>query len=159
VPTVNEVGPIGVFEKGKDTSGNLPTLFPNEQSPKLKIKVDGDNVIIQSDKDMEVRWIRFHLLARWWVNDVPYVPKQTDQFWETMRQGILYYEKEITMPLNFEPALIGAKPGDKIGLQIMYCESEWDWCTSRLHGRSAEWNVDNLRLSNRIDFIAQDKKK
>jgi hypothetical protein len=119
----------------------------------LIIKIDGGDVIIQSEKALHAKHPQFYFLARWWVNDKPFVPQQTDTFWESVRRGIIVYEKELRMPLSFEPGLIGAKPGDKIGLQILYCESEWGWCTPRMHGHGAELNSENLRISNRLDFV------
>jgi hypothetical protein len=157
LPRVDEMGPIAFLRPGKMISGNLPTLLPTKQTPKLTIRKRRDNVIIQSEKELHAKHPQFHFLARWWVNDNPFVPQQTNSFWESMRRGILVYEKELSMPLSFDPALIGAKPGDKVGLQILYCQSEWGWCAPRMLGGRGELNRANLRLSNRIDFVVTPK--
>ena len=154
LPTVDNIGPIAFVERGKEKSGDLPTLLPTDKSPKLAIKIDGDNVIIRSEKELHAKHASLYLLTRWWVNDKPFVPQQADSFWDSLRMGILEFEKELPMALSFSPGLIGAKPGDKIGLQILYCESEWSWIGPRMHGHSAKLDGANLRLSNRVDFVA-----
>jgi hypothetical protein len=153
LPTVDNIGPVAFVEKGTVNPGNLPTLLPTEKTPKLTIKIDGDKVVISSEKELHTKHPEFYFLTRWWVNDKPFVPQQTDRFWESNRMGILTYEKEFPMPLSFDPPLIGAKKSDKIGLQMLYCESEWGWCAPRMNGHRSEPNLENLRISNRIDFV------
>jgi hypothetical protein len=159
LPAVDDIGPIAFVEQGKVKTGNLPTLSPTGKSPKLLIKIDKGDVVIQSEKALHAKHPQFYFLARWWVNDKPFVPQQTDTFWQSIRRGIIVYENELPMPLSFEPRLIGAKPGDKIGLQILYCESEWSWCWPQMHGHRTELNSENLRISNRLDFVAAAPKR
>ncbi len=111
----------------------------------------GKEIVIRADSEFTTSRPDYHFLARWWVNGKPFVPKQSDTLWEFSGYGRVSEEKELRLEFEFRPERLGAKPGDKIGLQLLHCESQWAWCglekigASRTHG-------ENVRVSNRIEF-------
>jgi hypothetical protein len=60
-----------------------------------------------------------HLLARWWVNGKP-VPPNPPQNENYRASGPTYPAKSFSFPLTL-PGHLGAKAGDKVTLQVLYC--------------------------------------
>ena len=107
------------------------------------------------------------LLARWWVNDRPLVPQQTPWanrvvYFGHGPKGITH---EASFPFSLDLRALRAEKGDKIGLQLLYCEDgwewvacegRWDWDTGERINRLLDWGSSVLpMLSNRVDFIAR----
>lgn len=154
LPCWGGYGPVAFAEQGKPPPGELPTFLPHRPKPGFKIALDGSEVVIRSDTDFTVSRPDCHFIARWWVNDTPFVPRQLAEFPGSKGYGAVLEGKEERVPLHFTPSLVGAKAGDRIGLQLLYCPEMWCWCgqSSRIGGRDAPW------LTNRIDFIAKEMK-
>jgi sugar phosphate isomerase/epimerase len=152
LPTWSRFGPVGFAEAGEILPGDLPTVIPAAPKPGFGISFDGDEVVIHANTEFTASRPELHFLARWWVNDKPFVPAQVKKSWEMMGYGLVLQEKDLRVPLGFAPDRLGAKPGDRIGLQLLYCPGGWNWCSGRGHGafRGSEvpW------MSNRIDFVA-----
>lgn len=151
---------LAFIEEGKKKKGKLPTYLPPDDKPGLTIKMEGKELVIRAETEFTVSRPDYHFLARWWVNDKPFVPKQIDRFWDHIGYGLVSQDKELRLKTDFHPERLGAKPGDKIGLQLMHTESEWAWCSGpTLHKFSGSCRRDgeHIRISNRIDFIAPKK--
>ena len=155
LPNVDNLGPAAFLEPGKARKGKLPTLLPSDEEPKLTIKMEGKEVVIRAASEFTTSRPDYHFLARWWVNDKPFVPKQIDKFWLFNGYGLVSEDKELRVEVDFRPGRLGAKPGDKIGLQLMHAEEEWTWCARSSHAKesAAHKNGENVRVSNRIDFV------
>ena len=99
------------------------------------------------------------IFLRWWVNDTPFVPKQTDELWVFDGYGLVSEDTELRLEFEFHPERLGAKPGDKIGLQLMHAEAEWAWCAGSFLGKGTggRGGIMGVRVSNRIDFVVPKK--
>jgi hypothetical protein len=157
LPSVDTLGPAAFFEPGSTIKGYLPRFLPADEKPRLTIKMEGKEIVIRAEAEFTTSRPDRHFLARWWVNDKPFVPKQTDKSWEIAGYGRVSEDKELRLDFRFRPERLGAKPGDKIGLQLMHSEGGWAWCagSSLAHGASASRkHGENVSVSNRIAFEA-----
>lgn len=155
LPNVDSIGPLVVIEAGKGPKGRLPTLLAVDEKPKLTIKMAGKTMVIGAESEFTTFRPDLHFLARWWVNGKPFMPKQIDKLWRFEVTGRVTEEKELSLEVEFHPERLGAKPGDKIGLQLMYVGDEWAWCAgASLVPCASLWrkNAENVRVSNRIEF-------
>jgi hypothetical protein len=162
LPSIDKYGPEAFIKADKQRMGDLPTLLPKDDKPGLKIKLDGKEILITAETEFTDSRPDYHFLARWWVNDKPFVPKQAETLWDYMGYGRVSEDKELRVEVEFRPERLGAKAGDKIGLQVMHAEGEWTWCAgSSLSKRGGRQRKDGeiLRVSNRIEFVAPKTKK
>lgn len=149
---------VAFVESGKPKKGKLPTLLPPDDQPALAINKEGNEIVIRAKTEFTTSRPDYHFLARWWVNDKPFVPKQTEQFWLFNGYGLVSQNKELRVQFKFHPERLGAKPGDRIGLQLMHCESQWEWCRRGALDNlraSKQLEGENVRVSNRIQFTAK----
>jgi hypothetical protein len=156
LPAVDDIGPAAFLTPGKEKKGDLPTLLPSDDKPALTIKMDGKEITIRAESEFTSSRPDYHFLARWWVNGKPFVPKQAETLWAFSGYGRVSTDKELRLGVTVRPDRLGAKTGDKIGLQLMHCEGEWDWVRSGARGKYASSKADgpSVRVSNRIEFIA-----
>lgn len=155
IPNVDSLGPAAHIEQGEAKKGKLPTFLPGDEKPRLTIKMEGKEIVIRAESEFTTSRPDYHFLARWWVNDKPFMPKQTDKLGEFAGYGRVSDDKELRLQFEFRPERIGAKPGDKIGLQLMHSEGKWAWCTGTSlaqHASSLREHGENVSVSNRIDF-------
>ena len=157
LPAWDNIGPVASVEAGKELPVAIPTVIPTEPALWFKISVDGDDVVIHSDIRFLASRPDYHLLTRWWVNDKPFVPEQIEHPFGIAGYGRVYEDTEKRIGLNLLPQLLGAKPGDKIGLQLLYCPNQWAmfWEHAALDGFGGR---KDLWLSNRVDFLAHEVK-
>jgi len=83
------------------------------------------------------------------------VPKQIGTLWGFTGYGLVSMDKEMRLEFDFRPERLGAKPGDKVGLQLMHSEGEWAWCAGSSlakHAIESRRNGENVSISNRIEF-------
>jgi hypothetical protein len=151
LPNWPRFGPVGFVAPDQALPGGLPTFLPSNRRPGFKIALQGKDLVVTSDTAFHVGSPALRCLVRWWVNDRPFVPHQVPAFSRLNCHELLRKEKEFRVNLAFVPERLGAKIGDKIGVQLLYCHDGWTWCGDRDFGPGgpgAAW------LSNRIDFIA-----
>jgi hypothetical protein len=127
----------------------LPTFLPSNPTPDFTIALQGDELTVRSKVRFTSSGLYGRCLVRWWVNDKPFVPEPLEPEGELFARERIMEDTEIAVPLHFQPKLLGAMEGDRIGLQLLYSQSGWTW--SRLRGGSDRHLV---LLSNRIDFKA-----
>ena len=149
---------IAFVETGKSKTGALPAFLPIDKLG-LTIKMENDEIVICGKSEFTTSRPDYHFLARWWVNDKPYVPKQSETLWGFDGYGLVRQGKELRLPFQFQSERLGAKPGDKIGMQLMHSAGEWAWCSPTLQkiGSSRQKDSDPIRISNRIDFVVPNK--
>jgi hypothetical protein len=152
LPRWDHLGPVGFVGPGKVKAGDLPTFLPADPRPGFRIAREGDELLIRSEEPFTASHPGYHLLARWWVNGKPFVPEQVDEFPGRVIRGPVFKRKKLRVPLRFDPRRLGAKAGDKVGLQILYCPEEWDWCCVGMGGGGS--GADGSWLSDRIEFVA-----
>jgi hypothetical protein len=130
----------------------LPTLFPTNHSnarDSLTIRAAGTDLIIESRESIILARPDWHFLVRWWVNDKPYIPEQLDAFAD--QNGIVITGKTLYLYLDFLPERIGAKEGDNVDLQLLYCKNGWE-LVMPMNMMSAFGDMDGpeLLFSNRV---------
>lgn len=133
----------------------LPNAIPTTESPAMTIAVRGKTIRITSTFAFLVRRPDWHFLSRWWVNGKPYVPKQLEEF-PSDQDGLVDKGKTLDLHVLFDPKKIGAKKGDKIGLQLLYCRDEWKWVGNEQVTATmfSEGKMDAVELTNRVEFEA-----
>jgi hypothetical protein len=159
LPVVDGLDPVAFIEPGKTRKGKLPMLLPGDETPSLSIEMKGKEIVIRAASEFTTSRPDFHFLARWWVNDKPFVPRQIDKLWVFNGYGRVSEDKELRVEFEFRPERLGAKPGDKIGVQLMHCERRWVWCDGSLqmHAFASSRKSENVRVSNRIEFTVPSK--
>ena len=77
------------------------------------------------------------------------------EFPAVQRTGLISFVRSIDLELHFDPARIGAKPGDKVEVQLLHCPSGWSWLMPDLEQlASLPEHTSGARLSNRITLPA-----
>jgi hypothetical protein len=160
LPQRSDVLPVKFLDPDKPEKGNLPTFFPDDCKPALNIKLEGKNIIIHAETNFTTTQLEHQFLARWWVNGKPFVPKQTDQSLLCKYGGRVEADKEAHVKFDFRPERLGAKPGDKVSLQLMYSDNDWIWFSHEHISRTVEGQLrkkfrnygESIRVSNRIEF-------
>jgi len=165
LPYVMALRPI-VYQgavKGKkverEPSERLPRLVPNEPSPGLRVSVSHGIVTIKSDAGINIWGPGYLFLTRWWVNGKPFIADQLP-FSERHRTGGIGTSEAPThslqVRLQMDLKALGAKKGDKIGLQLLHCDDGWEWVEAGLSFIPKGWQTEVLpELSNRVDFVAE----
>ncbi len=111
--------------KAKSLAGeHLPTLIPEKAGNMLTVKANGTDLIIESQKEIILARPDWHFLTRWWVNGKPYIPTQMEAFSD--QNGMVAVGKRLLLHLKFDPQRVGAKQGDQVELQLLYCLNGWE---------------------------------
>jgi len=137
----------------------LPTLFPEAAGDGLTVTAKGTDLSIESKADILLARPDWHFLARWWVNGTPYIPKQLEAFAD--QNGMVILGKKLLLRLDFIPERIGAKPGDDVELQLLYCRSGWELVASDMKMLTAHVDAEGpeLLLSNRTRIVWEKRAK
>jgi len=137
----------------------LPKLIPEGREPGLKLEMNGPLARITSESDIVQNYPARYFLARWWVNGKPIAPKLSQKpFGLLSLTEKAFRGRTAEFILDFDPGVLGAKKGDRIAFQVLYCW--WGWiadghqasCMIPYHG----WVSDVPTLiSNRADFALE----
>ena len=119
-------GTVGGKTIERSEQGPLPPLFPNAAGEGLKVTVSGSDLIVEADKDIILARPDWHFLVRWWVNGIPYIPQQLEQFIDMDGIRMMLTGKRLLLHLDFDTACIGAKQDDTVELQLLYCKDGWE---------------------------------
>lgn len=132
---------------------HLPTLVPQNAGADLTINASGTDLVIESKANIILARPDWHFLARWWVNDKPYIPAQLDNFSDANGQVII--GKRLLLHLEFDPRRFAAAPGDTIDLQLLYCKNGWELAQSGIEMLHASLDAEGpeLLLSNRTRIV------
>jgi len=143
----------------------LPQLIPDQPDPQTQLKRVGNNLVVTMSQELEIYFPDDHFLTRWWVNDKPYVPDpnavDADAPMARALAAHVWNVKEVRFDLDFRPERLGAKKGDKIGVQLLFCPEGWQRCEDQLQQdqvalQAAERDPPPTGISfssNRVDFI------
>lgn len=132
----------------------LPTLQPTAGS--LSVKSIDDKLVIESRYDMTLSWPTEHFLARWWVNDEPFMPEPEADLAKQL-SGQVITGKSLLLGLECDPRRLGAQFGDKIELQLMYTANGWEYSQSNMDSLQAaepEKDAPEVLVSNRVQIVA-----
>jgi hypothetical protein len=150
LPTWSSHDPVAIIKHRKQPVMDLPTFLP--QTCVMKLALQGKDLLVQSEEKFIVSRPHGHFLARWWVNDRPFVPAQTQAFWDESFHELITEDKELRLPLQFEHSYLGSRQGDRIGVQLLYCRDQWQWVGRKHQGGSSGTDI---RVSKRVDFISK----
>ena len=141
-------GPEATVRKPADEK--LPALLPVDAGSALTIEATAADLVIESKQNIVLARPDWHFLVRWWVNGKAYIP---DQLLEAFKDenGMVVMGKKLLLHLDFVPHRIGAKAGDEIELQLLYCKHGWELVQSDMEMLSAHSRMagPELLLSNR----------
>ena len=136
----------------------LPALLPVDAASALTIEATGTDLVIESKESIVLARPDWHFLVRWWVNGKAYIPDQLERFKD--ENGTLVVGKKLLLHLDFVPHRIGAKAGDEVELQLLYCKNGWELVESGVEMLSAHSHMagPELLLSNRTRIVWEKNK-
>ncbi len=142
----------------KPAGERLPTLLPVDAGSGLTIEATAADLMIESKENIVLARPDWHFLVRWWVNGKAYIPDQLEQFKD--ENGMVIMGKKLLLHLDFVPHRIGAKPGDEVELQLLYCKHGWKLVESDMEMLSAHSLMagPELLLSNRTRIVWEKNK-
>jgi hypothetical protein len=143
---------------------SLPQLIPNPDNVGAHLTIDGDTLRLEA-RDLCWPQPKERCLTRWWVNDKPFLPARDSSDYDRVFQGGNGHAPDdvptaICFHLSFLPDRLGAKKGDKISVQLLYCPRGIDRCANPSYEiYTPVFSVPEIppenfsSLSNRVDFI------
>jgi len=178
----------GWFKSFPNSEKALPALYPaGEAGSRVQLKMDDSTLIVTFEPRIEGFFPDDYFLTRWWVNgkQVELNPKESspgqvrlldvykpDSIFQRVawRASIgiplltmgaqIWHTKEVHFDLDFQPEWIGAKKGDRIDVQFLYCPTGFIQppggsanCFLRGDEPSSSYSCTSFsELSNRIAF-------
>lgn len=141
----------------------LPALVPTTPDPSLKLTAEQDVLTVRCKNGFGKGGPGERLLARWWVNGRPFIPKESAGDFSPKSAFLRTFSRvdwepaehqEIRLRLDPDPGRLWANSGDRIGLQLLSCESGWQQAAGdRTLNQGQERDAPPL-LSNRVEFRA-----
>jgi hypothetical protein len=147
-------------DRGKEIplTQRLPRLLCDETEARLKLTATARTLHIESDTNLLLSYPREQFLFRLWVNDKLYQPKQVEKILEEAHKRLVCLGKRLDLDWNFVPEMVGAKKGDRVAVQVLYCPSglqrlgEGRWRAESFAGRT----VPRLpMLSPKSEFVVR----
>jgi len=117
----------------------------------LRLSIAAGHLHIDAPVEME-NPSGHHLLARWWVNGKP-VPPNPPQNENYLASGSRSPAKSFLFPLTL-PGHLGAKAGDKVTLQVLYCPLGFEYLRPERF-RSSERPGQSLGTSWRLPLLSE----
>ncbi len=137
--------------KPKNPASPLPQVMPDKPDPDLQLSVENGLVTISSRDEVDSARPDWHLLARWWVNGKPFVPKVGHA--PIFGGGeVGHSDKSIRFKLKLDPAKLGARSGDRVAVQLLLCDM---WCYLENPVTNMGSGRGNTRLTNKAEFTVQ----
>lgn len=151
-------------DKKVDPKTPLPQTFTKEPSSLLPLQAGTNRVILKVPGDCGgIEEGRDAFLTRWWLNGKPLVLSEEQPILQDaqsagggMARAIgLEDIGIITMEIQFDPQRFGAKEGDEIGLQLLFCPRGWAYegDYGRMMRCYESASAVLSRMSSRVDFI------
>lgn len=140
----------------------LPTLFPDRPDPRLRLSGDGTSLTLESEAPFAGAFPERRLLARWWVNDEPVIPRPARRA-EMMRAEQVTGQPDrptkLRLRMEWDPDDVGARSGDRVRIQLLHSPvSAQPVGGQLLHAHqvlSQQGEEDYVsRMSNTIEFDA-----
>lgn len=144
----------------------LPTLLPAAAkamaggptavaaATSLRLRAEGTTLVLESDAAIPVTLPDATLLAGLEVNGRAFVPERGRTFALSIGRKV-EFGKSVRIRLEPDLAALGAKPGDRIAIQLLYCPNGWSWAGEGPAMHTPASGEDPLpRLTNRVEFIA-----
>ena len=140
---------IKIMRKKRET---LPPLFPKKSTDTAKclaLSARGTDLTVQSREEIILARPDWHFLVRWWVNGKPFIPEQISSFSD--QNGMVIQGRKLLLHLDFIPKRIGAKQGDRVDLQLLYCRDGWTLLhPAEMMSASHDMQGPDMLLSDRV---------
>jgi hypothetical protein len=109
-----------------DRVKKLPALLP-EIVGGMKLSIDQRSLLIRVVPDERITTSRpdWHFLARWWVNGKPFLPRPILPIPRKDGAMVMYSDEDVAVRLKVDAKKLGARAGDRVDLQLLYCPSGW----------------------------------
>ncbi len=159
---------VGTGPKPPALGQLLPQLMPTEPDPGVKLQVSGALLIITLDHGIQPEFPDEKFLTRWWINGKPFTPElkpsQFSSYYDMRHNGAHTIENsatEICFQVEFHPEILGAKKGDRIGVQLLLCPHGWEssgpepWAKQldAMAPDDIDARFQQPRMSNRVTFM------
>lgn len=122
----------------------------------FSVRMSGRNFLLSMKSEMEISMFPESVLARWWVNGKPFVPGPLEKLQDGSghRGGLSFSARQILVKFEMDAAKLGAKSGDKIGVQFLYCPMGYEFIGEM---KQAMWAMKSgndtfPRISNKVEF-------
>jgi hypothetical protein len=146
-----------------DRTDPLPTLTPTKPDPALRWTFDGTTATVQSAEPFLDPEPEENLLVRWWVNGEPVIPSPDarQQMMQQMRQIPTDRPKALRLRIQWDPAVIGAKAGDTVRAQLLFCPTGVRPLTQpatqvMMQPMSRELDADYVsRMTDAVEFVVR----
>jgi hypothetical protein len=135
-------------------NSSVPTGFRGRHD-KFTIKKTGDQILLEMNEEFITSECEDHFLARWWVNGEPFVSAGPDELFGGSKQVEDARGNSVPMKVCLDLQKLGAKPGDTIGVQLLYCPSGFQHLEYENERASRLDNEPAAPIaSNKIEFTA-----
>ena len=130
----------------------LPTLHPITPTDLLRLSWDGRQLIVDAGVPLDICGGDLPFLMRWWINDLPWTPPGSEGL--AQNGGIVITTNSLRLEVEFSPAALGAKPTDRLAVQLLFCPDGWRPVGEQLQDLLRQRSVSRpgLMLSNRVEF-------
>lgn len=153
-----------IVAKNTDPKTSLPALWPEAPHPKARCYLETNLLTVQLDQPYEIMFPLRHFLTRWWVNGKAARLSPKVEELEALRAwcGHVPNEDQFQFAIEFAADRLGAKDGDVIGVQLLFCPGGWEYGKEEME-KLAESAVSDRTMSlsvllPRVDFVWKDGK-
>ena len=87
----------------------------------FSIRLDASDIVIHTPSFFAAVDVEQYFLARWWVNGKPVAPNKDAVTPAASPNGGVPAHRDARLRLKFDPVALGAKRGDTVGLQLLFC--------------------------------------
>lgn len=146
---------------------SLPCLIPAENTPhQPHLELVHNQLHLKLDQEIVTDFPEDDFLTRWWINGKPVELDPNQMSAQKARARLAMQSgkiKEAIFDLHFAPKSLGAKRGDKISVQLLFCPNGWQESGEMEMAKMAQAEMPSMevpqlppetfsQISNRIDF-------
>jgi hypothetical protein len=130
----------------------LPYWRFDEPDSRLTLSASQRSLSLHSSFAMYLSYPRNQFLYRLWIND-RLIPPSTERC-EAEKQRALEAVlcNKVCIDWDFDPKVIGAKKGDRVAVQVLYCPDGWRDCDDRERRRTKD--IDILKAGQRVPVLS-----
>jgi hypothetical protein len=107
--------------KDIESRNRLDVLLRLAHTSTLHLRASHVDSFLTFPAGLHASWPEDYFLVRWWVNDKPVILKAADERPAFDRVGAIRVAEVLRLRWKIDWALLGAKSGDRIGVQLLYC--------------------------------------
>lgn len=138
------------------------TFVPAAADPDLQAAVADGKLTLAAKGPLNVNSAGTNLLTRWWVNGAPATLAAKGARVLSPAQQPVLMNGDVKMELKLDGVTdaLGAKPGDKVEVEVLYSWYGWDYSTSavsRIIQPGERSAASPVKLSNRAGFVVPAK--